>query len=73
MELSYEEAYKEMEDILEELDKEDLTLGDSVEKFKKAMALYNHCNDLITKAEGQVKILLEEEKGKLSEEDFILE
>ena len=42
-----------------------------MDKFKEGMKLYNHCNDILTKTEGEIKIILDAEKDV--EEDFIRE
>lgn len=71
--LTYEEAVKELEQILEELEAEDLSLSDSLEKFKRGITLYNYCNNIINDIEGEVKILLKDENNVLKEEDFHME
>lgn len=68
-ELGYEEALKRLEELMTELEDESLKLDESVEKFKDAMELYKHCRDILTKAEGDVKIILEK-GGKIEEIDF---
>lgn len=71
--MSYEEAIKELEDILEDLEREDITLEDSLKKFKRGVALYNYCNGILKDMEGEVKILLEDDEGNMTEEDFQME
>ncbi len=65
--LSYEEAYNKLESILDKVEKEDLSLKESIELFKNANELYLHCQKLLDSAEGEVKLILD---GK--EEDFDL-
>ncbi|GFN35440.1 exodeoxyribonuclease VII small subunit [Tepidimicrobium xylanilyticum] len=72
-ELSYEEALQELERIIEELEKDDLSLKDSLEKFKRGIYLYNYCNEILKAVEGEIKILIEDEDGDLEEKDFYLE
>lgn len=67
--LSYEEAYEKLEKILEAMEKEKLSLEDSIEKFNLANNLYKHCENLLTKAEGRVKVIMEDGL----EEDFSVE
>lgn len=71
--LTYEEAIKELEQIIEDLEEKDLSLKDSLEKFRKGVNLYNYCNEILKDVEGEVKILLKDEKGNLEEEDFYME
>ncbi len=71
--LTYEEAVKELEEILEDLEKDNLSLNESLEKFKRGIALYDHCNKILNNVEGEIKILLKDEEGNLDEEDFNME
>ena len=69
--LNYEESIEKLNELLEELENGDLTLEKSMDKFKEGMKLYNHCNDILTKTEGEIKIILDAEKDV--EQDFIRE
>lgn len=71
--MTYEEAVEALEKIIEELENDNLSLKDSMEKFKRGIALYNHCNDILNKLEGEIKILIKDDEGTLNEEDFSLE
>lgn len=73
MDMSYEEALKELEEILEALESEDITLEDSLKKFKRGVALYTYCNKILKDIEGEVKILIKDDEGNLDEEDFQME
>lgn len=73
IDLTYEEAVKELEEILEELEGETLSLNDSLEKFKKGISLYNYCNKMLNNVEGEIKVLLKDEDNYLNEEDFNME
>ncbi len=66
--LSYEEALSRLELLLKELENDNCPLEESIIKFREGMELYNYCNKLLNKAEGEIKIILDEEKNKL--EDF---
>ncbi|MCF6464256.1 exodeoxyribonuclease VII small subunit [Clostridium sp. Cult1] len=71
--LTYEEAVKELEGIIEDLEKENLPLKDTLEKFKRGVALYNYCNEILKEVEGEVKILIKDENENYVEEDFFME
>ncbi len=73
MDMTYEEALKELEKILEDLESEDITLEDSLKKFKRGVALYNYCSTILNNIEGEVKILIEDNEGNMIEEDFQME
>jgi len=57
--LSYEEGMKLLEDLLEDLEKDEMKLDQTIAKFKEAMKVYDHCNDILTKAEGEVRMILD--------------
>ncbi len=71
--LTYEEAIEKLEKIIKELEGENLSLKDSMEKFKEGVALYNYCNEILNKVEGEIKILLKDDEGNIDEEDFFME
>ncbi|CAK7015162.1 exodeoxyribonuclease VII small subunit [Tissierella sp. P1] len=68
--LTYEEAILKLESILKELEEENCTLNDSLDKFKKGMDIYNYCNELLSKAEGEIKILLKDDNGNMVDIEF---
>lgn len=71
--LTYEDAILKLESILEELEEDGCTLDESINKFKKGIELYNYCNNLLYKAEGEVKILLEDKEGNMLDIEFPME
>lgn len=73
VDLTYEEAMSKLELILKELEEDNCTLDESIKKFKDGVQLYNYCNELLNRAEGEIKILLEDEKGELLDEEFPME
>ena len=68
--LSFEEAMNSLEEIVTELEKGELSLEQSVEKFKKGMELSNHCNDMLDSAEKDIKVLLKDQNGDIEEAPF---
>jgi len=71
--LSYEEAIKELENIIKFLEGEDYSLSDAMDKFKTGVELYKHCDMLLNKAEGQIKILMEDQEDSFEELDLLRE
>lgn len=59
--LSYEEAMKQLEEIIENLEKED-TLEKTLNQYKKGIDLYNYCSEILKNAEGEIKIILKDTK-----------
>ena len=62
-EVNFEEAMKKLEALAQELEKGDLDLDQSVQKFEEGMALAKKCNDILEKAEKRITILIQEEEG----------
>ena len=71
--LTYEEAMEKLKIILAKLEEDDCTLEDSMSNFKEGMELYNHCNLLLNKAEGEITLILDKEMGSVEEVKFPLE
>ena len=50
MNLSYEEAYKNLEDILLKLESGNTSLDESLSLYEEGIKLYRHCNKLLDEA-----------------------
>ena len=66
---SFEELMEKLETIVQELEKGDLNLDDSVAKFEEGMKISKECNKILENSEKRISILLEND-GELAEEDF---
>ena len=53
--ISFEEAMKQLGDIVTKLEKGEETLEESLELFKKGVTLTEKCNKLLDEAELQIK------------------
>lgn len=71
--LTFEEAIKNLENIVMELEAGELPLDKSVENFKKGMELSNYCSKLLDDAEKTISILVEQRDGSIKEENFEVE
>lgn len=56
--LSFEEAFRELEQTVQRLEEGDLTLQESMTLFERGMELVNYCGQLLDEAELKVKTLL---------------
>ncbi|MEG1311842.1 MAG: exodeoxyribonuclease VII small subunit [Romboutsia sp.] len=54
MNLTYEQAYKKLEDILNKLESKGASLDESLNLYEEGISLYKHCNKLLEDA--QLKI-----------------
>ena len=68
----FEEMMQELEQISQDLEKGDLSLDESMEKFEEGRALSKKCSEILETAEKKIKILIQDE-DKLKEEDFDVE
>ncbi|MGL5347409.1 MAG: exodeoxyribonuclease VII small subunit [Peptostreptococcaceae bacterium] len=66
MNLTYEEAYNKLENILEKLESKNASLDESLSLYEEGIRLYKHCNKLLEDA--QLKISKFNKLG--IEEDF---
>lgn len=53
--LSFEEALKELESVVGTLEKEDITLEDSVTLYEKGIKLSAFCTEILENAELKIK------------------
>lgn len=64
----FEESIKELEKIVESLERGDIGLEESLDLFEKGIKLSKACNEMLDKAEKKVSILINGEK-----QDFAVE
>ena len=67
---SYESAYEKIENIIKDLEDEDISLEESIDKYEEGIKLYKYCNSILKEYEGKVKILVEQDE-KLVQKDFL--
>ncbi len=67
---SFEENINELENIVNELEKGDLNLDDTMKKFEKGIAISQNCNKILEEAEKKITILLNQD-GEIKEEDVL--
>ncbi len=68
--MNFEEALKKLEKIVEELEAGELTLDESLKKFKDGIELTSFCNKKLDDAEKKISILVEDSEGRISEKPF---
>ncbi len=67
--MNFEDAIKKLEEIANELEKNDLDLDTSVAKFEEGMKLSKQCSAMLEDAEKKISILIKTDDG-VTEEDF---
>lgn len=68
---SYEEAVEELERVLELLENDDCSLEEAVNNFKRGIEIHKFCTNILTKTEGEVKILLGKEENNYEETSYL--
>ncbi|GAE87659.1 exodeoxyribonuclease VII small subunit [Acetivibrio straminisolvens] len=71
MKKSFEESLKELEEIVRQLEKGELSLDESIEMFQKGMVLSKDLSKMLDDMEKKVSILIEDEDGNIREENFV--
>jgi exodeoxyribonuclease VII small subunit len=67
---TFEESLKKLENIVDQLEKGDLALEDSLKLFEEGVGLSATCKKELDDAEGKVQILLKQRDGSLKTESF---
>ena len=65
----FEESMTRLEKIVDELEKGEFSLEESIKKFEEGLKLGKSCKKILDEAESKVKKLVENEGGELGEED----
>lgn len=67
---TFEDSLKQLEKIVEQLEKGDLPLEDSIKLFEEGVRLSTACKQELDDAEGKVQILLKQRDGSMKAEPF---
>ena len=67
---SFEDSLKKLESIVEQLEKGDLALEDSLKLFEQGVGLSAACKRELDAAEGKVQMLVKQRDGSMKAEPF---
>jgi exodeoxyribonuclease VII small subunit len=70
---SFEESLKKLETIVDQLEKGDLALEQSLTLFEEGVGLSASCKSELDAAEGKVQMLVKQRDGSLKPEPFLTE
>ena len=62
---SIEEAFQELDQILQEMESPELSLSDSMNLYKKGVLLLDKCNQTLDKTEKEIIVLQEGQNGTI--------
>ncbi|MBP3502357.1 MAG: exodeoxyribonuclease VII small subunit [Clostridia bacterium] len=68
--INFETAMKQLEEIANQLEKNELDLDEAVAKFEEGMKLSKKCSEILENAEKKITILINDGKDNFSEEKF---
>jgi len=71
--LTLEECFAELQQIVERLEKGELSLGESLQLFERGMQLSRRCERELQKVEQRIQLILENQTGEARLEDFPFE
>ena len=69
--ISFEDALDELEKIAEKLERQSLSLEDSIKAFERGMELKKICSERLLEAEGKIEYLQKNSDGTTSKESFL--
>ena len=67
---NFEEDLKALESVVEQLERGDLSLEDSVRLFEEGMKLSDACKMELEKAEGKIQVLVDRGRSGMKVVDF---
>lgn len=68
--LDFEHAYKELENIVERMERGEQDLENSLSDFERGVALMKHCHSVLKEAEQKVEVLVKDNNGLFNTEPF---
>lgn len=70
---NFESSLKELEEIVEQLEKGDLKLDETLAKYETGIKIYKKCYQILESAEKKINILLKDANGEAYTKEFKLE
>lgn len=67
---SFEQSINELEEIVSALENGETTLDESLKLFEQGIKLSKSCQTMLDKAQQKVTVLLQNEDGEITEEEF---
>jgi exodeoxyribonuclease VII small subunit len=67
---NFEKALADLENIVQRLDENDLSLDEALSLFEEGIKLSRFCSQKLDSVENKVEILLRDDKGNLKKEPF---
>jgi len=68
---SFEESLKRLETIAEQIERGEIGLEESIQRYEEGMGLVRYCRDVLTKAELRIQELQHQADGTLGAVEFV--
>jgi exodeoxyribonuclease VII small subunit len=68
---NFEQSLKQLESIVAQMERGDVSLEDSVKLFEEGTKLAEQCRQQLAEAEGKVEILIKQRNGAMKREPFV--
>jgi exodeoxyribonuclease VII small subunit len=62
----FEDALKELEELVARLEKGELSLEDSLRLYERGIGLARHCHAKLEEAEGKIELLMKDARGEVA-------
>ncbi|MCK4292481.1 MAG: exodeoxyribonuclease VII small subunit [Planctomycetes bacterium] len=66
--LSFEDAIKELTNIVGQIEQGEIPLADSLEQYERGMSLIKHCRGILQEAEKRIEKISKEEESEDSDQ-----
>lgn len=70
---NFEISLKDLEEIVGQLEKGDLTLDETLAKYERGIKIYKQCSQILENTEKKINILLKSSTGEDRTEEFEIE
>jgi exodeoxyribonuclease VII small subunit len=71
--MKYEEAFQELQDLVERLESNELQLEEGLELFERGQLLVDRCTQLLVEADLKIKQISTKASGEFIETDLTIE
>jgi exodeoxyribonuclease VII small subunit len=68
---NFEESLKQLEAIVAQMERGDITLEESIKLFEEGSRLAEQCKQQLAEAEGKVEVLIKQRNGAMKREPFV--
>jgi exodeoxyribonuclease VII small subunit len=68
--IKFENALKGLEEIVDQLEKGDLSLDEALSKYENGIKLYKQCVTLLDDAEKKIQVLIKDENGAFRTKEY---